>query len=459
MLDACHMIKLIRNCLGSVGYLIDFEGSQIHWSYIESLETLQREEGLRLGNRLTKVHVEWERQKMKVRLAVQTLSSSVADALDFCEFVLKLPQFRGAHATAQFIRIFDRLFDTLNSRSPLARSYKAPLSSKNAFLWKSFFAEAEQYIKRLRHSNGQLVIEGLKKTGFVGLLICMDSVRTLFDDLVMTGKLKYLLTHKMSQDHLETFFGCVRGRGGHNNNPTACQFQAAYKRLLVRTEVQSSSTGNCSKDVVTIFNASSAADMAESPTSVTSQRRSSVLEQWDDDHDYTHRLDIPQSLSPVVGSVVPYIAGFVARKVAARTSCEECIAALHSCELPPLTQMRNRGGLVAPSKDVLQICECVEKELRVLQSKTENIKVLHTQCRALTVDVLTMVFENALFAQLEAHLLDCDPLDNHIYKLSKQVVQLYLQVRVSHIAKEANRTNCKDRVRTLFSRMIIFKNQ
>lgn len=40
---------------------------------------------------------------MKVRLAVQTLNSSVADALDFCEYKLKLPQFQGAHATAEFI--------------------------------------------------------------------------------------------------------------------------------------------------------------------------------------------------------------------------------------------------------------------------------------------------------------------------------------------------------------------
>lgn len=76
---------------------------------------MQREEGVHLGNKLTKVHVEWEKQKMKVKLAVQTHSSSVADALDFCEFTLRLPQFQGAHATARFIRIFDRLFDLLNS--------------------------------------------------------------------------------------------------------------------------------------------------------------------------------------------------------------------------------------------------------------------------------------------------------------------------------------------------------
>ncbi|KAH8023927.1 hypothetical protein HPB51_019444 [Rhipicephalus microplus] len=120
----------------------------------------------------------------------------------------------------------------------------------------------------------------------------------------------------MSQDHLETFFGCVRGKGGYNNNPTACQFRAAYKRLLFHTEVTSSDAANCCRDVVSILNMSSAVSLAESPTAVTSHRRSSLLEPVDDEHDYTHRVDLPQSLSVVTSAVVPYIAGFVARKKA-----------------------------------------------------------------------------------------------------------------------------------------------
>ncbi|KAL3240150.1 hypothetical protein MRX96_047979 [Rhipicephalus microplus] len=210
ILDACHMIKLVRNCLGSVNHLTDIQGRKVKWSYIEALEALQEKEGLHLGNKLTKVHLEWAKQKMKVRLAVQTLSSSVADALDFCEYKLKLPQFQGAHATAEFIRIFDRLFDILNSRNPLARSFKAPLRQQNAASWKSFFHEAEEYIRGLKDAK-----------------------------------------------------------------------------------VTSSDAGNCCRDVVSILNMSSAVSLAESPTAVTSHRRSSLLEPVDDEHDYTHRVDLP----------------------------------------------------------------------------------------------------------------------------------------------------------------------
>ena len=55
--------------------------------------------------------------------------------------------------------------------------------------------------------------------------------------------MRYLLTYKLSQDHLELFFSAVRARGGFNNNPTALQFQAAYKRLLMRRSITAS--GNC----------------------------------------------------------------------------------------------------------------------------------------------------------------------------------------------------------------------
>jgi hypothetical protein len=56
---------------------------------------------------------------MKVNLAAQALSSSVADALEYCEGKLKLPQFQGCGPTVQCICVFDHIFDVLNSRNPL----------------------------------------------------------------------------------------------------------------------------------------------------------------------------------------------------------------------------------------------------------------------------------------------------------------------------------------------------
>lgn len=54
---------------------------------------------------------------MKVKLASQLLSQSVADALTFCKDSLSMSEFSNAGATIQFIEMFNIAFDILNSRS------------------------------------------------------------------------------------------------------------------------------------------------------------------------------------------------------------------------------------------------------------------------------------------------------------------------------------------------------
>jgi len=72
------------------------------------------------------------------------------------------------------------------------------------------------------------------------------SAVALFDAVVIQQcLLNYVLTYKMSQDHLELFFSAVRSRGGWNNNPSVVQFKAAWKRLLSHQQLKDVSSGNC----------------------------------------------------------------------------------------------------------------------------------------------------------------------------------------------------------------------
>ena len=184
-LDACHMLKLVRNMLADKGVLVDSEGRFIKWSYIVELQSLQKQEGLHAGNRLNERHIQWQQQKMKVKLAAQTLSASVADALCFCKDVLQLPQFEGCDATVDFIRLIDRLFDLLNSRNPVARGYKAPMRVSNQACWRPFVLKAQQYLSGLKLGNGQLVTSSLRKTCIVGFMLSTCSAVALFDVLVV----------------------------------------------------------------------------------------------------------------------------------------------------------------------------------------------------------------------------------------------------------------------------------
>ena len=51
LLDACHMIKLVRNTWSDWKVLQDEDGDTIEWKYIAKLHESQEQEGLRLANK------------------------------------------------------------------------------------------------------------------------------------------------------------------------------------------------------------------------------------------------------------------------------------------------------------------------------------------------------------------------------------------------------------------------
>ena len=83
ILDACHMMKLARNMLGKYQEIVIPNIGTVQWQHITQLHAMQTEEGLTLANRLTKAHIEYKIQKMRVKLAVQVLSSSCATSIRF----------------------------------------------------------------------------------------------------------------------------------------------------------------------------------------------------------------------------------------------------------------------------------------------------------------------------------------------------------------------------------------
>ena len=133
---------------------------------------------------------------MKVNLAARTFCASVADAIDYCRDTLKLPQFKGSVATIKFIRTFDHLFDLLNSRNPCAKGFKAALCKSNKSSWKPF-DEAREYIIGLENTLGKPMYTSCRKTGFVGFLGAIDSIQSIFSDLVEKEEalMNYILTY------------------------------------------------------------------------------------------------------------------------------------------------------------------------------------------------------------------------------------------------------------------------
>ena len=475
-LDACHMVKLMRNMLADKRVLLDGRGMEIKWEYIVQLEKLQSSEGLRAGNKLTERHVQWEQQKMKVKLAVQTLSASVADALVFCEQVLKLPEFRGCTATVNFIRIVDRLFDFLNSRNPIAHGFKAPMRKTNEPVWRPFINEACQYLCSLKLPNGQLVSSSLRKTAVVGLIVSSLSAVSVFDNLVVQQSLlKYILTYKMSQDHLELFFSAVRSRGGWNNNPSAVHFKAAWKRLLTHQQIREVTSGNCTPQADCPILAISASIRDHERVDVMSAAELRLKDTMRD------LCDVPATdssisqmatfdfgnLSDFSQNVIAYIAGFVVRSLHKRLTCNECSAVLTSAKSTvneseagcSLIKTKDRGGLLQPSDDVVKLCKLSESQFRSLMAPGQRPVVATGLKQTLINSVLRSCIGLDLFEDLTEHTFNSDPVDDHRVLLMKKVVEQYIVCRLHHQAKCFSRAIHTHNRRSKLTKTVLFYGQ
>ncbi|KYN10881.1 THAP domain-containing protein 9 [Trachymyrmex cornetzi] len=236
---------------------------QIQWSYVEKRFVGYVDHGLVISdpkdlplakeasvflitsNKLNNKHLQWRKNKMNVKLAAQTLSESCAVALEQLQDD-KHPDFLNCAATIKFCKMCNNVFNCLNTRSTFANHFKKPLNKSTAANIFEFFTEAIHYFSNIKLTkHGPLITISKAKTGFLGFILNMINLKNMFYEYVETNYLQYILSYKLSQDHLEIFFSCIRSIGGYNNNPTYVQFSSAYKRLLHHNEVKSSAQANC----------------------------------------------------------------------------------------------------------------------------------------------------------------------------------------------------------------------
>lgn len=316
--DPAHMLKLIWNAWNNRVIIKNFKGEEINWEYIKKLYELEQKEGLRLGTKLTKRHINFHNEIMNVRLAAQTLSSSVADALTYLS--QNNDEFIKAGPTSEFIKYINNAYDILNSRNKFStKPYGKSISDNTILFYTDFIEKFITYIKGLEFSDGKKIINSNKNTGFVGMIMSLKNAVEMFNDLRSKEKLNYLLTYKISQDHIETTFSAIRSRLGYNNNPTCKQFQAAYKRILVHNEIVGSEFGNCSiLENTKMLTVNSYVE--EKQIDDTWKPEVHLL-----DHDY---FESYMNISKFVEDTSQYIAGFVIKKILISITCPTCQASL-----------------------------------------------------------------------------------------------------------------------------------
>ncbi|VEN47124.1 unnamed protein product [Callosobruchus maculatus] len=464
-LDPCHMIKLVRNTFGSQKLLNDDANNQIDWNFIVRLCDAQYDQGLHLGTKLRSRHLGWSREKMKVKLATQTLSKSVADALLYLSQDLKSPQFANAEPTARFVELFSNIFDVFNSRNRFAKyHFKRPLSPATEDSFFEFLNKMEEYIHSLKLNNTP-ISQSPRKVGFLGFLICIKSLKLFYQKYcIESHHLKYVLTNKLSQDHLELFFGAIRSKGGFNNNPSARQFEAAYKRLLVHTEIGGPSSGNISlNENLPILSCGSGQKLTvddEGTDMLSTTEYSDFLQKIKNDIAIYQSSSYAWGLTMFNEDVVAYISGFVVRSLKKYISCEKCKDLLESETVVSLLQRRKQfGNLIIASAMVINVCRAAEKYFRFF-SKTTGLFNSHVKNVSLLLINNTMeTLPSTIFSFFQNHLYDDDPIDGHASQLIKLILKQYFNLRIHHETVKKADESRSTRIRSVFTKTILFSHQ
>ena len=125
-----------------------------------------------------------------------------------------------------------------------------------------------------------------------------------------------------------------------------------------------------------------------------------------------------------------------------------------------LLDAKDNGGLVHPSDSVVSLCKASESCFRAKMGPKDKPLLLPNLKSVLVNDVLqSFVGSQAVFPELDEHLLDSEPLHDHRSSLMRQCIDTYLTIRLHHQAKIFTQSLHPDNVRSNLSKTIIFKGQ
>lgn len=244
--DAPHLIKTTRNCVYSSGHgtctrYMWNDGHYILWQHFIQLFHQDLDNGLKLLPRLTYDHIKLSAYStMRVNLAVQILSASVAN-------VLKSFGPPDTIATSKLCEMMDNFFDCLNvrnqhehvrKRKPFLKPYSSVNDQRFAWLTNDFLGYLRNWRESVANRPGEYTNNARSKMflswqTYEGLKITVHSVVEATKFLLNEG-MEYVLTERFCQDPLEEYFGNQRKLGRRSDNPDMRQF--GYNNNTIRVQ-------------------------------------------------------------------------------------------------------------------------------------------------------------------------------------------------------------------------------
>lgn len=451
--DPCHMLKLIRNALGDLQYITDPQLGRIEWSYFEKLEQF-RVKSKFITHKITKRHIQYYRNRMNVRLAAQTFSNGSTTSMLHLKDA-GYSAFANCGATANLSLKINVLFDSMNTKKiDDRRIFKSALNENNCHEVFKFYDEMTPYLKTLKF-NKKLCVESRRKTGFLGFLVNIVSIKQMYAEFVLSKKLKCLPIFYCSQDPLETFYSRLRGLNGCNDNPTMQQFQAAIRKLLFYNEVTASDFANCedSLNILTISSARKSSDFAPPWEPLLNED-----EGEDDEEEHGHFIarelfrEVERNalnMTATEEASIAFFAGVIEKKIELSSfSCELCLNVFRQNEKIDGIFSQN-NATQRPCKSTFEIC----KHTHVVFDKYKNAPNFNydTILSAIkhAVDHENNLFENSDFSHELAHKRD----------FINAIIDEYVRMYGTYIARCLTLEQYQKLLRARNKRAVIFGGQ
>ncbi|XP_050558000.1 uncharacterized protein LOC118268572 isoform X6 [Spodoptera frugiperda] len=156
--------------------------------------------------------------------------------------------------TADFLLIFDQLFDSFNGHSYQisSKKYKScfKTNSPHIQLWNNLLPVLESIkFQSITHNNQGNVVKFESIPSIKNWINNIKTFKEMWVDLNTNHNVNSLLTRNFNQDPLENFFSSIRSNGIRNTNPSCNQFINAYKTLIINNfNSPHSLNANCEKD-------------------------------------------------------------------------------------------------------------------------------------------------------------------------------------------------------------------
>lgn len=429
-LDPPHMIKCIRNSLGSRKTFYDRVGRKIEWKYIVHLVELKD----MLTHKLTIAHINYEsKYKMKAILAIQVFSSSTANSIKSL-IDRKYPGFEDAAATAEFCLRINQCFDILNS--DVYRSdnvYKSPVTEQT-------FPEIFSFIDDMIHYMTNLTLQPFKnpivdseiKVGFKGMVIGLKNVKLIFSNFVQNNLLDQFPVRNICQCPLESFFSRCRSYSmlGNNTNPTINQFEALIRKVLVKNEITSSVFANCS-DQLNILHVSSHVPktLNNNSRNIESANECPALQIPSNDSDPEHDFHLENPSNEQMG--IAFLSGEIDNRIQFNgvLHCHLCSSAISENAKLSIDAFPETKFVKIPCKSTYEICAMTHRILEPL-IMTSNFDFHETVSK-----IITEIHPSSLFAS--TNFSDhSNSNDNHKDSFIKYIIETYISMRATHIAKQ-----------------------